>query len=87
MSVFSYGGRLYEVTGISPVDEDGYHYECWDLSPNSGGELGRISVPETGDAGVIIRLTAPVSAAVLLRWMFLVPELQRYGLDPDLGEE
>jgi hypothetical protein len=86
MSVFTHGGRIYEVTGSSPVDEDGYHYECWDLTPGSSGELGRIVIPEAKDAGVdtaIIRLKSSVTAAVLFRWMYFVPELQEYGINPE----
>jgi hypothetical protein len=84
MSVFTYGDRLYEVTESSPVDADGYHYECWDLTASSGGELGRIVVPEpdTGDIEIQVRLTRPVAAPVLFRWMYFVPELRSRGIDP-----
>jgi hypothetical protein len=61
MSVFAYGGRLYEVNESSPVDEDGYHYECWDITANSGGELGRIVAPEPNadDGEIQVGLTRP----------------------------
>ena len=87
MSVFTYDGRLYEITESSPVDEDGYHYECWDLTANSGGELGRIVVPEpdAADREVQVRLTRSIAASVLFRWMYFVPELRSHGIDP--GEE
>ena len=90
MSVFTYGGRIYEVTGSSPVDEEGYLYECWDLTPDSGGELGTIIVPESGEADaakITINLKAPVIAAVLFRWMYFVPELQQYGVNPDQSSD
>jgi hypothetical protein len=85
MSVFTYEGRLYEVTEISPVDENGYHYECWDLTANSDGELGRIVVPEpdSGDSEIQVRLTRSIAASVLFRWMHFVPELRSRGIDPD----
>jgi hypothetical protein len=84
MSYFRYGDRLYEVTESSPVDEDGFLYECWDLSPQSGGELGRIIVPEAGDdtREIEVHLSIPVAANVLLRWMYFVPELRSHGIDP-----
>jgi hypothetical protein len=85
MSYFSYGGTLYEITEISPVDESGFHYECWDLTPGSGGNLGRIIVPESGESDgeqIQIRLAREVSAQVLLRWMHFVPELKQYGINP-----
>jgi hypothetical protein len=90
MSVFTFDGRLYEVTESSPIDEDGYHYECWDLSPGSGGELGKIIVPElenAREAGTLVRLEMPVPVAVLLRWMYFVPELRHFGVDPDAGRD
>jgi hypothetical protein len=86
MSYFSYGGMLYEITEISQVDETGFHYECWDLTPGSGGELGRIIVPKSGEGGgeqIQIRLTREVPAQVLLRWMHFVPELEAHGINPD----
>ena len=86
MTVFRYRGRLYEVTGSSPIDMEGYHYECWDLTQDSGGQLGRIVVPETGmlaDNEILVHLVRPVSAQVLLRWMYFVPELQHHAVPPD----
>jgi hypothetical protein len=85
MSYFSYNGTLYEITESSPVDETGFHYECWDLSPETGGELGQIIVPESGEGGgeqIQIRLTREVPAQVLLRWINFVPELEAYGINP-----
>jgi len=85
MSTFRYRGKLYEVMESGPIDEYGFHYECWDLTPDSGGELGRIIVPEPGDSDsteIRVQLTTSVPASVLLRWMYFVPELRRHGIDP-----
>lgn len=88
MSFFRYRGKLYEITESGPVDEYGFVYECWDLTPESGGELGRIVVPEPDDGDsreIQIQLTTSVAASVLLRWMYFVPELRARGIDP--GED
>jgi hypothetical protein len=85
MSYFTHHGKLYEIVESSPVDEAGFHYECWDLTLGTGGDLGRIIVPEADESDgeeIQIRLTRPVPVQVLLRWMHFVPELERYGISP-----
>ena len=68
------------------MDEPGFHYECWDLTAGSGGDLGRIIVPEADngdDEQIQIRLKRDVPAQVFLRWMHFVPELEQHGINPD----
>ena len=81
--VFEFEERLYEVQGIAPVDAPGFHYECTDLTPGSGAWLGRIIVAGSGSLeGTSIQLAEPVLLPVLLRWMFFVPQLRSFGVDP-----
>lgn len=85
MTTFSFDRKVFEVQEYSPVDQPGFHYECWDLTPDSGGQLGTIVVPEgaSGPEGVVFELAATVPAGVLLRWMSFVPELRAFSIEPN----
>lgn len=77
MTTFTHRGRVFEVQEFGPTDEPGFHYELWDLSAD-GGLVGRIVVPDPGDADDDIKLQvhSAVSAEVLIEWMRSVPELR-----------
>ena len=83
MTTFSHAGRVFEVQGVGPIDEPGFHYELWDLS-QWGGMVGRIVVTDPGDPdGIQVELGKAVSADVLIWWMHSVPELRdRVALPP-----
>jgi hypothetical protein len=72
---FTVADRLYEVDAFGPVDQPGFHFECWDMSTEGGGLIGTIVVPaEDGPLSTTIELLRPVPLDVLLQWMAFVPE-------------
>jgi hypothetical protein len=73
VSTFTENGVLYEVTGFGPVNEPGFHYECWALEPPSNGKIGVVIVPEDG-GDPIIELEHPVPLSLLRRWLSFIPE-------------
>ena len=76
MSTFTHDGQLYEVQEFSPVAQDGFHNELWDLSAG-GGIVGRIVVPDPGDPSDIhLELERTLSVELLLKWMYFVHELR-----------
>ena len=79
---FTVEERLYEVESIGPVDEPGFHFECWDLTADGGGLLGTIVVPADDGPAVTPDLLRPIRLDVLLRWMALVPETRSHVVSP-----
>jgi hypothetical protein len=80
---FTVEGTLYEVESIGPVDDPGFHFECWDLSADGAGLVGTIVVPaDDGPDSVSIDLLRRVRLDVLLHWMALVPETRTHLRSP-----
>ncbi len=68
---------------LGPVDQPGFHFECWDLTADGGGLIGTIVVPaDDGPEAVTIELRRPVSLEVLLHWMAVVPETRAHLASP-----
>jgi hypothetical protein len=82
---FTVEERLYEVESIGPVDQPGFHFECRDLTAESGGLVGTIVVPaDDGPDSVTLDLLRPVRLDVLLHWMALVSETRSHLRSPPL---
>jgi hypothetical protein len=82
---FTVADRLYELVAFGPVDQPGFHFECWDMTADEGGQVGTIVVPaDDGPVSVTIELFRPVSLDVLLHWMALVPETRECPMSPPL---
>ena len=69
MATFSVSGRQFEIIGFAPVHEPGYHFECYELTPDGRGLLGSIVVlADDGPPEVEFRFVSSVEISVLRRW-------------------